>query len=63
MCNFCKPKEEIKKKESLSLILEMILVDKDLKLTYDAYSCDSSFQEYIEINYCPMCGKKLEKNS
>lgn len=30
-----------------------------LEITYDAYSSDSSWFENIIINYCPMCGSKL----
>ena len=32
-----------------------------LTLDYDAYSCDSSFTVKLEINYCHMCGEKLEE--
>lgn len=31
----------------------------ELVVRYDAYSVDSSFNEWININYCPMCGHKL----
>lgn len=31
-----------------------------LCLDYSAYSCDSSFNDTIEIKFCPMCGRKLK---
>ena len=39
--------------------LEIKITDGYLHIGYDAYSCDSSFNEKIRINYCPICGKKL----
>jgi len=39
--------------------LKLIINGNSLELTYDAYSCDSSFDTSIHINYCPICGKKL----
>lgn len=30
-----------------------------LCVDYAAYSCDSSFNDSIEIKFCPMCGRKL----
>jgi hypothetical protein len=40
--------------------LEMTIVKNILKIGYDAYSCDSSFDEELEINYCPFCGRNLK---
>lgn len=31
-----------------------------LVASYNAYSCDSSFNDEATINFCPMCGKKLD---
>lgn len=45
--------------DSLSNNLDMIIKKNILNLSYNAYSVDSSFYEDIEINFCPMCGKKL----
>lgn len=39
--------------------LEAIIEGNVIKLSYDAYSCDSSFSTEIYINYCPICGRKL----
>ena len=30
-------------------------------LDYNAYSMDSSFEETIDIKYCPMCGRELKE--
>ena len=30
-----------------------------LVIEYNAYSCDSSFVESVEIKFCPMCGREL----
>ena len=35
-----------------------VIGDK-LNLDYVAYSGDSSFEEAVKINFCPMCGKEL----
>ncbi len=36
--------------------------DGALEIDYQAYSCDSSFEETTKINFCPMCGKSLQPN-
>lgn len=69
MCDFCSRKmpkdwgritsEKAFENESLASSLDAIIKDGILILDYDAYSCDSSFNEEIKINFCPMCGKKL----
>ena len=38
---------------------EIKIIENRLNVNYDAYSGDSSFEREYEINYCPMCGKKL----
>lgn len=30
-----------------------------IAIRYEAYSVDSSFTAFIDINYCPICGTKL----
>lgn len=42
-------------------ISELIIQGNKLCLYYAAYSCDSSFSEELEIKFCPMCGRRLEK--
>jgi hypothetical protein len=70
-CNYCENPKHIKGtifrtaiKRNKSMMYDFILYIKEDKLIadYDAYSADSSFDESIKINYCPMCGKKLKKN-
>ena len=58
MCVFCDDKnKETIETEFSSLRVE--IVGKTMEIGYDAYSCDSSFCTSINIEYCPMCGKKL----
>lgn len=55
MCNICEENELMD-----SELLEVRIVGNKLKLDYDAYSCDSSFNEEIEVKFCMNCGRKLK---
>lgn len=55
MCRYCTKQEEIE-----SDWLDITIEGDELRLYYDAYSSDSSFEEVLWVQYCPMCGKKLE---
>jgi len=55
MCKICE-KNELLEAEYLEVKIE----GNKLKLDYDAYSCDSSFREEIEIKFCMNCGRKLK---
>jgi len=59
MCKVCEGKEKVKgfDRNSLKVYIEV----NKLKISYDAYSCDSSFDDSTSINYCFSCGKKLIK--
>jgi len=60
MCNFCDGSETIK---SLG-VPDAKLIGNELRMQYNAYSCDSSFlfeEHSIEINFCPFCGTALKK--
>ena len=58
MCKYCEQKQE-KIRTDKDLIDAHIEKNK-IMIDYSAYSCDSDFyDEGIEINYCPFCGKKL----
>lgn len=35
--------------------------ENKVMFSYDAYSCDSSFEAKLSINFCPFCGRKLKK--
>jgi Zn finger protein HypA/HybF involved in hydrogenase expression len=74
MCNFCnkqKPKNFVSRidangfthkdirNDSIADRFDAIIEGNKLMCEYDAYSCDSSFSEEIQIMYCPMCGRKL----
>jgi hypothetical protein len=56
MCNVCQGREDIGKHN-----LDIYIIKNILSIDYDAYSSDSSFEEELEINYCPICGRKLEE--
>jgi hypothetical protein len=36
-----------------------IITGNNLNMGYSAYSCDSSFEDDITINFCMFCGRKL----
>ena len=55
MCNICEGNELLDAE-----CLEIKIEGNKLKLDYDAYSCDSSFNEEIEIKFCMNCGRKLK---
>jgi hypothetical protein len=59
MCKFCTDK---KKAERLfdSENDNSILIEGDRAYIGNIYSEDEDDLPYFEINYCPMCGKKLE---
>jgi hypothetical protein len=69
MCDFCNktkpknwdnfiPKREFEN-DSLATEFDAVIKGNILEFSYDAYSCDSSFSEEIEIKFCPMCGGSL----
>lgn len=41
--------------------LEVDLINDKLNFSYNACACGSFEDSKLVINYCPMCGKKLEK--
>ncbi|MEB9013980.1 hypothetical protein P4H82_27815 [Bacillus cereus] len=59
MCKYCKTdgyhRTELIEAEWIDIRIE----GNKLSLDYQAYSCDSSFEEGVKINFCPMCGKEL----
>lgn len=63
-CEFCNGKvNEIKSYDGYSTVhLDTQIKGRTLNVEYDAYSVDSSFDGDFHINYCPMCGRKLEEN-
>lgn len=42
-------------------ILKMYVEKGYISAFYNAYSLDSSFDGKTYINFCPMCGRKLER--
>lgn len=66
MCEYCTKDSELYKDEcnSHSVILKIVkFPNNQTKLGIDVYcACEeTSFLQYIDINYCPMCGRKIEK--
>lgn len=51
--------EESVKSVNFGETCNLEIVGKTLHIDYSAYSCDSSFNDEITINFCPMCGKRL----
>ena len=53
--------------ESESLDIKLVPIKTELGtklamyLDYNAYSLDSSFEEIVKINFCPMCGRELKE--
>lgn len=64
MCKYCeKDESELYRDDcnSHSVILKMTKFSNNTKIGIDLY-CDceeTSFLQYIDINYCPICGRKL----
>lgn len=64
MCEYCSKDSELYNdhSNSHSVILKMAKFSKNkTRLGIDLYcGCEeNSFLQYIDINYCPMCGRKL----
>lgn len=55
MCPYCKGKRINTEDHYINVHIK----DDHMYIEYDAYSCDSSFNDSIQIKYCPMCGRKL----
>lgn len=41
-------------------VLNIQVTNNGLSAYYSAYSADSSFDGFVAINYCPMCGRKFD---
>lgn len=57
MCPYCKGCHIHTTDDYIDVYIDN--ANKTMNISYDAYSCDSSFNDSIQINYCPMCGRKL----
>lgn len=54
---------EIVEHSSFSETCDLRIYGDKLCIDYNAYSTDSSFNDEIKINFCPICGRKLpDKN-
>ena len=55
MCKYCEDGEKFD-----NGFVEVTIVGKELNMSYDAPSTDSSFYgDRVDIEFCPMCGEKL----
>ena len=54
-CEFCNDKKEI----TLEKGLDIGLLNNKLNFYFDTCAC-GYFEDELKINYCPMCGKRLE---
>ena len=62
-CEYCSGIEEFADSNEDNYVSgnpSVCILGNILSIKYDAYSCDSSFDREYRINYCPMCGEKLE---
>lgn len=59
MCKICENNEEL---NTSIRVLKLKIHGNHLGIYYDAYSCDSDIYEdnLLDINYCPICGKRLK---
>lgn len=56
MCDFCKGKRlRINRAENISVKKDILVIAGEICVG----CCYSSFEVSAKINYCPMCGKKL----
>ena len=56
MCKFCSKSRT----ESLDVCGALTIKNAVLRIHYSPVSVDSSWEEEIDINFCPMCGEDLE---
>ncbi|AGY46731.1 hypothetical protein BigBertha_223 [Bacillus phage BigBertha] len=59
MCKYCEITELHNAEPIEAEWIEIKVIGNTLNLDYSAYSCDSSFEEAVKINFCPICGKEL----
>lgn len=62
MCKFCSEKRAIAIRDNEDEY--SLLIDEDRAYLYDLFNNPNTFKDidsdnYFEINYCPMCGRKL----
>lgn len=54
---------EIVEHPSFGETCDLRICGDKLCIDYNAYSTDSSFNDEIKINFCPMCGRKLSNKN
>jgi hypothetical protein len=60
-CNHCTATKKIPDGTTYGLV-DIHVRRAGLRLEYQAYSVDSSFDIVIPIKFCPMCGRKLTQS-
>lgn len=59
-CGYCSTEGWRKNEIQNDWLKIQVVPEGKMYLWYEAYSTDSSFELEVDINYCPMCGRKLE---
>ena len=64
MCEYCKGNVWDRETIESDNLMEYIVGDKKLLIAswtpaYDGHNAECNWEAEFEINYCPMCGKKL----
>ena len=59
-CRYCEDEKPIVKGQMGDISVAIQLPNKLVAYDYGIFGCDSVI---VEINFCPMCGKKLKKQS
>lgn len=55
-CEYCKPKPKL----LFENILELMVISGTLDIEVEGDYSGSGISDYVDINYCPMCGRKME---
>lgn len=60
-CEYCKNNKSLYfDKSGKHPNLREVYIEDDGNMTVSPYFCDETESVQIKINYCPMCGRKLE---
>ena len=58
ICEYCKPKPKLLFENGLELMIISGTLDIELGGDYSG----SGISDYVDINYCPMCGRNLKED-
>ena len=57
-CEYCKPKPKLLFENRL----ELMIISETLDIEVEGDYSGSGISDYVDINYCPMCGRKLKED-